>query len=40
MEIGKVLRFVEVLQERSVYFEFRKICFAADEIWEPGKGAN
>ena len=32
MEIGKALRFVEVLQERPVYFEFRKICFAADEI--------
>ena len=32
MEIGKVLRFVEVLQERSVYFEFPKICFAANEI--------
>ena len=32
MEIGKVLRFVEVLQERSVNFEFRKICFADDKI--------
>ena len=31
MEIRKVLHFVEVLQERSVYFEFQ-ICFAADEI--------
>ena len=35
MEIGKVLRFVELLQERSVCFEFRKICFAADEIENP-----
>ena len=32
MEIGKVLRFVELLQESSVCFEFCKICFAADEI--------
>ena len=35
MDIEKVLRFVELLQERSVCFEFRKICFAADEIENP-----
>ena len=26
MEIGKVLRFVELLQERSVCFEFRVVA--------------